>query len=80
MVLQKKKYLPWRKCGPLAVCRTCCFKRMIERPKCVKKSMPSKGVATAPSRVLNSKLRPEKQTVKRRNPHAGMVLPRVSSK
>jgi hypothetical protein len=40
-----------------------------------KKSIPSKGVSTAASKKFNSKICPEKQTVKRQNPHAGMVLP-----
>jgi hypothetical protein len=40
-----------------------------------RKSMPSKGVETAASKKSNLKFLLEKQTVKRQNPHVGMVLP-----
>ncbi len=63
------------KMQPVATCRTCCLEGTIDKPKCVKKSMPSKGVATAASRKSKAKFWSEKQTVKRRKPQDGMVFP-----
>ncbi len=47
--IKKEEVLALEKVRPEAACRTCCFEGIIERPKCVKKSMPSKGIATSNS-------------------------------
>ncbi len=58
-----------------ASCRTCCLAGIIESSNLARKSMTRIGVATADSKKSNSKLWPEKQTVPRRRPHAGICLP-----
>ncbi len=51
----KEEVLALKKVQPGTACRTSYFEGIIESPKCVKKSLPSKGVATAASKISNSK-------------------------
>jgi hypothetical protein len=62
--LIKEAVLALKKVWPKATCKTCCLEGIIEKPKCERKSMPRKGVATAASKNSNSKFGLEKQMVK----------------
>ena len=73
--LMKEAVLALEKVQPKAACKTCCLEGMMEMPKVVRKSMPSKGVAAVANKKSNSNCCPEKQTENRRNPQAGIVLP-----
>jgi hypothetical protein len=45
-----------------ATWETCCLEGIMEKPNFVRKSMPSKGMATAANKKMYSKVGPEKQT------------------
>ncbi len=60
--------------------KTCCLEGIIERPNLVRKSMPSKGVATAASEKSNSKFCLETLAENQQNPQARMVLPLAPTK
>ncbi len=67
----KEAVLALENVQPEALCKTCCFEGMMERPNFVRKYIQVKG---RPPKSKH-KICPEKQTEIWRNPQAGIVLP-----